>query len=176
MHVATTMIVLIATWMKGDWKRWQKYHTTILFIAFGNLVYNFLTANYFLWRLDADFLSNHTLTEMLYTIIVFPGTVLMFLGSYPSEMKKQVFYTCKWIFIYIVWEAIFILTGSIDYQYGWSLWWSLVFLCVMFPILRLHHTRPSLAYFLSAIVAVTVLWLFDVPVHLPVEERSFYGQ
>ncbi len=83
MHVATAIIVIIAVFIWGDWRNWQKYHTTMLYYAIGNLTYNFLTANYFLWRFNADFIPNHSLTEMLYTFIVFPGTILIFLKNFP---------------------------------------------------------------------------------------------
>ena len=171
MHVLTGLIVVFFVYKYGDWRNWQKYHTTILFIAMGNLLYNFLTANYFLWRLDADFLSNHSLTEMIYTFIVFPGTVILFLGNYPQTLKRQILHVITWIAIYITWELVFVITNSIDYQYGWNLGWSALFDVVMFPILRVHQNNPLLAYVLSAIVCVSVLLYFDVPVHLPVEKR-----
>ncbi|WP_246050129.1 CBO0543 family protein [Aquibacillus sediminis] len=84
MHVGITILIIIAVWRKGDWRNWEKYHTVMLYFALGNLTYNFLTASYFLWRMDADFISNHTLTEMLYTFIVFPGTALLFIGNFPT--------------------------------------------------------------------------------------------
>ncbi|WP_096199721.1 CBO0543 family protein [Bacillus sp. FJAT-45350] len=172
MHILTAIISIIVVYFKGDWKNWQKYQATILFIALGNLTYNFLTANYFLWRMEADFISNHTLTEMVYTFIVFPATVILFIGNYPNTKLKQFLHTIQWIGIYAIWEAVFIYTGHIIYQYEWTLWWSIAFLCVMFPLLKLHETRPLLTYFLSALVAVAVLWWFEVPVHVPVEVRN----
>ncbi|WP_047983399.1 CBO0543 family protein [Ornithinibacillus californiensis] len=171
MHVATTLVAVIAVIITGVWRNWREYHTTLLFVALGNLSYNFLTANYFLWRLDADFITNHTLTEMLYTFIVFPATVLLFLHNFPDDMTGKLQKYTKWILLYGVWEWVFKETGYIEYQYGWSLWWSVAFLFVMFPLIKLHLTRPILTYFLSGIVAVVVLLWFDVPVYLPVEER-----
>ncbi|UCZ53850.1 hypothetical protein LGQ02_03435 [Bacillus shivajii] len=176
MHVATTAIALIALIIRGEWRNWKTYHSTLLFVAMGNLLYNFLTANYFLWRLDADFLSNHTLTEMLYTFIVFPATALMFLRDFPKDLQGKILRNLKWIALYAVWELVFVMTGHIEYQYGWSLWWSIAFLFVMFPLFRLHHTHPLLTYVLSGIVAVATLWLFEVPVQIPVELRNLYGQ
>ncbi|UCZ55009.1 hypothetical protein LGQ02_09920 [Bacillus shivajii] len=175
MHVATAIVAIIAVLTRGDWRNWEEYHTTLLFIALGNLVYNFLTANYFLWRLDADFIPNHTLTEMLYTFIVFPATILIFLKDFPTHWFEKVFRNIKWIAIYGIWEYFFVLTGRIEYHYGWSLWWSIAFLCVMFPLLRLHQTRPLSSYLLSALVVIAILWWFDVPVHVPVEVRNLEG-
>ena len=174
MHVATAVFIVLITYYIGDWRNWKKYHTTIIFIAFGNLLYNFLTANYFLWRFNADFISNHTLTEILYSIIVFPATVILFLGKFPEvNFKAKVIHILTWVTIYTGWEAFFTFTDRIHYQFGWSLGWSAAFNCVMFPLLRLHQSRPLLTYLLSAIVAVAVLWWFKVPVHVPVEDRPY---
>jgi phosphatidylserine synthase len=172
MHLVTALIVIIAVWRWGDWRNWEQYHLTMLFVVAGNLLYNFMTANYFLWRLDPDFLPNHSMTELIYSFIIFPGTVILFLSNYPVGTGKQIKHHVKWILIYIGMEGLFLLTGRIIYQYGWNIWWSLAFLCVMFPIIRIHYKRPLLAYFLSGIVAAVVLWIFDVPVELPIQERN----
>lgn len=172
MHILTAIISITVVLGWGDWRNWKKYHATLLFFSLGNLVYNFYTANYFLWRMDADIFSNQSFTEMIYTFIVFPATGILFLGNYPSVGKKQILHILQWISIYGIWEYVFTLTGHIDYQYGWTLGWSIAFLFVMFPLLKLHEKHPLMTYMLSGIVAFFVLWWFDVPVHLPVEERG----
>jgi hypothetical protein len=126
--------------------------------------------------MDADFFSNQTLTELLYTFIVFPATGILFLGNYPEGVKKQILHNLQWIVIYGVCEYIFTLTGHIEYQHGWTLGWSVTVLFVMFPLLKLHVNHPLLTYILYGIFAVALLWWFDVPVHLPVEKRIHYGQ
>ncbi|TLS38995.1 CBO0543 family protein [Pseudalkalibacillus caeni] len=173
MHVVLALFMIYAVWKWGDWRNWEKYHTVMLYFALGNLLYNFLTANHFLWRLDADFISNHTLTEMLYTFIVFPATSLLFISRYPerSNSGTLIFYYFKWVFVYVGVEWIYTVTHHIDYQYGWSLGWSAFFDITMFPMLRLYYKKPLIAYAVSAVLAVFWLWLFDVPVHLPVEKR-----
>jgi hypothetical protein len=174
MHVALTLITIFVIWKWGDWRNWKKYHTVMLYFAMGNLLYNFLTSNHFLWRLESDFISNHTLTEMLYTFIVFPGTALLFIGNHPDGKGfKRVFLHYIW---YIGWfigvEWIFTQTKHIHYQYGWSYWWSVAFDCWMFPMLRLFYHKPLLAYFISFFIALFFIWWFDVPVHIPVEQRK----
>jgi hypothetical protein len=176
MHVLTAIISVIAVFIWGNWRNWKKYHATLLFFALGNLAYNFLTANYFLWRLDADSFSNHTLTEMIYTFIIFPATGLLFLENYPEGVIKQILHNLQWIFIYAIWEYMFNLTGHIEYQFGWTFLWSVAVLFVMFPMLKLHVNHPLLTYILFGIVSTFLLWWFNVPVHLPVEERIHYGK
>ena len=171
MHVVMAVIVIIAVWWRGYYKDWKKYHTTMLYYALGNLTYNFLCANYILWRFNPDFISNHTLTEMIYTFIVFPGTILMFLGNYPKTFYKQVLHNLWWITVYVLVEVVYLITDKIYYQYGWHLWWSAILVAVMFPMFRLHHTRPLLTYILSVPITLFLLWYFNVPVHIPMEER-----
>lgn len=171
MHVFTGLFVIFAVWKWGNWREWEKYHTTMLYFALGNLLYNFLAANHFLWRLDADFLSNHTLTEVIYTIIIFPGTALLFLCNMPKTRNKQILHFTTWIAIYVAWEYMLLLTSGIKYQYGWTLGWSAAFDTFMFPMLLLHHKKPLLAYIISIPIGVFLLWYFDVPVYLPIEKR-----
>jgi hypothetical protein len=171
MHVAISVIILLAAWIWGDWKNWQKYHTTMLFIAVGNLLYNFLCANHLLWKINPDILSNHTTTEMLYTFIVFPATAFLFLSNYPEGLWKQVMHISTWIGIYVVVEWLFIMTDRIVYQYGWGLGWSALFDLHMFPILRLYYKKPLIAYALSIGCTFFWVWLFDIPVGVPIEER-----
>jgi hypothetical protein len=172
MHFAIGILTLIAAWKWGDWKNWRIYHTSMLYFALGNLLYNFLTANHFLWKLKPDFLPTHSLTEMVYTFITFPATALIYLSKYPqASIKKQIVYILGWVCIYGGVETILMLTGRMQYQFGWSLGWSVVFDCTMFPMLRLFYKKPLLAYVISAALCVFWVWLFDVPVNVPIEKR-----
>ncbi|OEH85342.1 hypothetical protein BHU72_04410 [Desulfuribacillus stibiiarsenatis] len=175
MHIGTAIIAIIATWYYGDWQNWQKYHTTLLFVVLGDLLYNTMTANYFLWQYQVDdFLAHYSFTKLLYTFIVLPCSVLIFLYNFPLSWKGKILRTLKWVFIYGVWEYGFYITGRIEYQHGWNIGWSIAFLLVMFPLIRLHQTRPILTYALSSLVVVLVIWWFDVPIHLPIELRPNY--
>ncbi|RSK29076.1 hypothetical protein EJF36_20535 [Bacillus sp. HMF5848] len=173
MHVALAIISIIAVWIRGDWRKWETYFPTMMYFAVGNLTYNFLCASYFLWRLNPDTLSNHTLTEMLYTFITFPLTALMFLARYPeNETRWKVFkHYLAWVSIYVFVELILVFTNGILYKYGWNLVWSAIFDILMFPMLRLFSKKPLLALVLSVPIAFVWIWLFDVPVHIPVEDR-----
>jgi hypothetical protein len=172
MHIAVGIIALITVWRRGVWRNWEKYHHTMMYFAIGNLLYNFLTANYFLWKLKPDFLPNHSMTEMVYTFITFPATTLLFLASYPQDNKKKIIHYLKWLAIYIGVEWFFNATGRILYQHGWSLFWSIVFDLTLFPMLRIHYKKPLLAYGISVIFTVFWVMLFHVPVDVPIEKRG----
>jgi hypothetical protein len=171
MHIAMSVFVIFAVWRWSDWRNWEKYHATMLYIAASNLMYNFLCASYFLWRINADFLSNHTITEVLYTLIIFPGTALLFLSNYPKTLKKQILRIAYYVGIYAGFEVIYVWFSKIEYQYGWTIWWSFGFDMLMFPMLILHYKKPLIAYVISIPTAMFLLWLFNVPVNLPVERR-----
>jgi hypothetical protein len=172
MHLFVALWALISAWKWGDWRNWEKYHPTLMYFAMGNLLYNFLTANHFLWKLEPDFLPNHSMTEMVYTFITFPATAFLFLSNYPKETHKIFLHYLKWIFIFVAVEWVFSRTGRILYQYGWSLGWSAIFDCTMFPMLWLFYRKPLIAYGISAIMCVFWVWLFDVPVNVPIELRK----
>jgi len=174
MHLILAMISIIAIWFRKDFRNWKRYYTTMQYIAIGNLTYNFLCARNWLWQLSPDFKwFNHSLLEMSYTFITFPLSALMFLARYPegqSKQKKFIHYIA-WIGLYIGIEIILLIKGNIIYKYGWNLAWSALFDCMMFPFLRLHHKRPLLTLIISVPMTIFLLWLFDIPVSIPIEKR-----
>jgi len=165
MHLVITVISLAAVCKWADWKHWKNYHPTLLYIAIGNLMYTFLTADYWLWRIQPDFLMNYVTVEVIYTLIIFPSSAFLFLSSYPEgqPVYKQVLHILKWVLIYVFVEWIGYHQNLISYQLGWSLLWSALFDGIMFPMLRLHYKKPVVAYSLSVFFAVSFLLLFGIP-------------
>lgn len=171
MHVVIAILMLFITWKYGDWRHWKKYHTVMLYFAVCDLLYNFLTAKHFLWRLLPDLFSNYTLTELIYVMIVFPATALLFICNYPNKRSAIIIHYVKWVGSYTFVEWIYIKTNHIGYQYGWHLGWSFLFDCIMFPMLYLFHKKPLVAYLLSIPIALFFIWMFHVPVNTPLEQR-----
>lgn len=164
MHIAVFIFSVFAAWRWGDWKNWHKYHTTMLYVAVGNLLYNFIYQDHYLWQLKPPMLFNsHFCGELFYTFIVFPGTALILLTNYPKAPIKQVFRILKFVLIYIILEWIMQMLGTIVYNYGWSIWWSLAWNCLMFPIMVLHHKKPLAAYIASIVFVIVVVIIFPVP-------------
>lgn len=174
MHIFLTIISFIAVWVRRDYRNWERMYPTMQYIALGNLTYNFLCAAHWLWRMSPDIdWYNFTLLEMGYTFVVFPATALMFLSRYPEGegfWRIVRHYLC-WIGIYVGFEYIMQAQGTIVYKYGWSLGWSAIFDCIMFPFLRMHYKKPLLTFLLSIPMALFWLWLFDIPTHIPIEKR-----
>lgn len=174
MHIILVMISIIAVWVRKDYRKWKVFYPTMQYIALGNLTYNFLCASHWLWRLSPDIVQyNHSVLEMGYTFIVFPFTALMFLSRYPEGkgVWRILRHYLFWIALYVSVEYVLQGQGTILYGYGWSLGWSAFFDCIMFPFLRLHHKKPLLTLILSVPMTILWLWLFDIPVTVPIEMR-----
>lgn len=172
MHLAVMGISLIAAWKWGDWRNWKTYLSTMYYAAICDLLYLFLTANHFLWRYVSDsYFANYSGTELIYAFIVLPATTLMFISRFPHKLIKAAFYILMWIIIYILLEVVLLLSDRFVYQHGWNLIWSIGFDVVMFPMIILHHKKPLLTYLLSICFICYLVWQFEVPVHLPIENR-----
>ncbi|WP_436236468.1 CBO0543 family protein [Paenibacillus sp. LjRoot153] len=166
MHVVIALFTIYSVWRWADWKNWHKYHTTMLFIMGGGLLYEYLTKDFHMWVFHPDFLYNHRITVIVYAVITMPLSVLIFLSNYPTTTKlKQSWYLFKWVFIYSLVELALQICGRISYDNGWTFWYSVVFDVMMFPMLRLHHTKPLRAYLFSLIIIVVLMWYFKVPIN-----------
>ena len=164
MHLAVALFTVFAAWRWGDWRQWKQYHTSMLYIMSAGFLYEYLTKDYILWVFHPDFLYNHSVTVIVYAVLTMPLSVLIFLSRYPtSSLKKQIFYIAKWVSIYGVFEWILQITGGISYKNGWNFWYSVLFDLMMFPMLRLHHKKPLIAYGLSLIITILLMWYFKVP-------------
>jgi len=174
MHLILALVSIFAVWLKGDYRDWKFFYPTMQYIAIGNLTYNFLCASHWLWQLSPDITwLNHSLLEMAYTFITFPLTALMFLSHYPEGQGKwRIFrHYLIWIALYVGIEIFLLIRGNIIYKYGWGLWWSALFDCIMFPFLRLHHKKPLLTLIISVPMVIFWVWYFDIPVSVPINKR-----
>lgn len=163
MHILIIILAIMAGCLKGKWSCYRQFHATMVYIAAMNLLYLYFTRDYPLWTLHSNLGLPEPVINLLYTCIVFPCTVIIFLSNFPNGFLHQVYYIGKWVLLYFVFEWIGHHLGAIEYNNGWSLGWSLPFLIVMFTMLRLHYIRPFLAYGWSAIIIAILLSIFEVP-------------
>jgi hypothetical protein len=165
MHLLIALFTIYSAWRWAEWKNWQKYHTTMIFITAGGLLYEYLTKDFTLWIFHPDFLYDHQITVIVYAVITMPLNALLFLSRYPTTTKlRQIKYLLTWIFIYSLVELGLQILGRISYENGWNYWHSVMFDFMMFPMLRLHHVKPLRAYALSLIIIVVLMWYFKVPI------------
>ncbi|WP_424511388.1 CBO0543 family protein [Scopulibacillus darangshiensis] len=158
-------LYVVAAWRWGDWRNWEKYQSTILYKIVGALLYEVLTYNYPLWEFRGSFLQSHTLVSLAITFIGFPCTVLIFLTFYPDSKIKQFFYLLFWVMLNSAMELFYHLIGLFKYDNGWNFWWSILFNCIMFPMLILHHKKPLMAYIISVPIVILILLFFNVPIN-----------
>jgi hypothetical protein len=166
MHLMIAAFTLIAAWRWGDWKNWQLYYPTILFMIVGNFLYNVLTYHYPIWMYkDSTFFPNHTTADIFNSFVLFPAVILIFLPHYPKEsMIKKVKYLALWITVFVSVEWFLGYLGYFSYYNGWTLGWSFLFNVGMFMILRIHFKRPLLAWAISVFVILFLVIYFDVPI------------
>ncbi|MDP4128315.1 MAG: CBO0543 family protein [Bacillota bacterium] len=162
MHLILAMLFVVATWRWGDWRNWQKYHATMLFIIMGSLLYDFLYAGQLLWEIKPDLYWSYKFTVLMHSFISLPLTTLVFLTNFPKEFNKQLLRILMFIGIYGCLELIMFKLGGIQYHHGWNFWWSIAWDCMMFPVLALHFKKPIISYFVSLVVFVTMVTLFPV--------------
>lgn len=164
-RIITLLLFVVVTYKFSDWKNWKRYHTSILFLIIGDLLYNVLTYNFPMWELRS-FLGGHIINALFLTFILFPCTALLYLTYFPYKKKIhfRILYIFLWVFLYSFIELIGTFWGGIVYFNGWNLLWSCFFNMLLFSILPIHHKRPLLAYGLSAIVVVSFMIYFHVPI------------
>ncbi|AFC28458.1 CBO0543 family protein [Paenibacillus mucilaginosus] len=162
MHVAYSILIILAAWRWGDWKNWRLYHPSMLFITAGGLLYEYLTKDQTMWKFHPDFLYNQTVTVVVYALVTMPLSVLIFLSLYPKTIGRKLIHFGLWIAIYASGEWVLLSMGRISYQNNWSLRYSILFDMMMFPMIRLHHTKPLIAYGLSIPIVVSLIYLFHI--------------
>jgi hypothetical protein len=164
MYILMNAFYLIAGLIWGDWRNWKKYYPTILFFIIGDLLYNFLLYNQSTWLFHDLLIPNHTMITILSLVVSYSATVLIYLGRYPKGWRKRSLWFLLWSGIYLIIEYINHKLGFITYHNGWDFWWSALFTCIIFFILPLHYKRPLLAWFISIIVIISLLNIFDVKI------------
>lgn len=172
-HILLFIFVLLLIIRKKNWRNWEKFHSTILYVVICNLLYNFLCTNALLWEYKPGLIFSRINVEIIYGFIILPGGTLLYLTYYPFQesFKKKFLYIGKWVLISLLLEYIFIKTGYLELKRGYKYWMELLFYPTMYVMLRLHHSRPILTYGLSTIIILYLLWQFDVPAHLPIDKR-----
>jgi len=170
MHLIFNAIFLLAAIKWGNWRSWRDYYPTILFFIAGDLLKNFLLYNHWMWTYQEtifgeNVLRNHTVISLLIMFVVYPSTILIYLGRFPKVRWKQISWVSFWILLYTSVEYINIhYLKLIRHHNGWNMWWSVLFNIVMFIMFKIHDKNPLLALGLS-VVWILFLWnVFNVPI------------
>lgn len=162
MNLFLVILVIALSLWKGDWKNWEDYYPTMLYVSLATFLYEFIShSHYHLWEIRKDSILNLMNVHFTHNLIINPFIAFIFLSHYPNGMKKQLIYLLKWIFSFVVLEWIAEWLGVLSYHNGWHLGWSFLFVVIMFPMIRLHHVHKLRALVLSVFFAVFYLAVFD---------------
>lgn len=163
MHVAITVFTILLSLKFGQWSTWRHYHPSMLFIAVGGLLYEYIVQEYSLWKFHPDFLYSHEMTVIVYALIIMPLSIFLYLSHIPEKWFHRALYILLWTGIYITTEWILYLFGRISYENGWVFGYSILFDIVMFSVMALHHYYPTKAYIVSVFIIIFLIIFFKVP-------------
>ena len=161
------VFAIVSAWKWGDWKNWLNYLPTIHYFILGDMLYNLLTRDYLLWSYPhpPNLLPNHLMNNLYIMFTMYPSTMIIFLFRFPPTNRiKQLLYIMIWIVFWLLFEFIMVLYGYCVYHHGWNYGWSTIFVCMMVPMLLIHHKRPLIAYIVSIPIILFLLLWFHVPV------------
>lgn len=161
-RLAMAGVWLITACKWGDLKNWKNYYPSMLFFGMGDLIYCCVFHNHLLWEFQTDLLVP-SLNELFVILFIFFPSTLLFLSNYPKRASHKIIYISFWIAAYMVIEIITLFMGVIKHYNGWTLWWSLLHNSIQFPILRLHHKNPILAWTVSFIFLGIIMYIFNMP-------------
>ena len=148
--VTTTWIIAAYKW--SDWRNWKYYYPTILFFIAGDLIYNFIAYTNPLWELTSPHLGA-TFAVLLVSITMWPASTLLYLTHFPLAGRLKIaFYVLIWVVLFTLYELVLTWFHYISYSNGWNIGWSILFDAIMFPLLKIHHEKPPLAWFLALIL------------------------
>ncbi|ADY56069.1 hypothetical protein Sgly_1772 [Syntrophobotulus glycolicus DSM 8271] len=163
MIVVLAFIFLIACYRWGAWRNWKTYYPTILFFISGDFIYLYLFSVKPLWQYTAKMMPG-TITTLIVALIIYPCTVLLFLPNYPrSGLFKKIRFVSFWVLLFSGLEYLGLKYNFMQHFHGWNFICSVVFDCILFPLLVIHQKKPYIAWFLAFIFCVGVLFLFQVP-------------
>ncbi|NWQ42879.1 hypothetical protein MLOOGBEN_19440 [Bacillus sp. EB106-08-02-XG196] len=161
-------IILSISWiiaaMKFGDRDWRKYYPSMLFAALGNALYEVLCYKFQLWKMEPNGVGYSMIPMLLLILLGMPLSTWVFLSKYPykSGIYKKGIYISFFILVFIVLEYVSVRLGAISYHNGWNLGWSLLFVVVMFMVIRLHFSRPILALIVSIPFSLFLCMIFEV--------------
>jgi hypothetical protein len=169
-HIILSLLSIVIAWKWGDWRNWKLYYPTILYMILGDLSYIIATSNRPLWQYESQIFKGE-FSEFVIAFVAFPSTCLVFFACYSKVVKSEkiVYVPLFFLFsasLYTSIEWLSYRLGFFSYHNGWNIYWSFAFNCMMFPLLLLHYKKPLLVWLPSIILAVLLIYFFNLPFHI----------
>ncbi len=160
--LACVCVLVCCKW--GDCNNWRLYYPTMLYFIAGDLLYLYVSSAKPLWQYTAKLFSG-TLTTLIVALIIYPCTVLLFIPTFNklSSWWKKIGYSVIWVGIYIGLELLALKYNYMQHFNGWNWGYSLIFDCLIFPLLIIHHKKAPAAWLLAGIIGVGITFYFKLP-------------
>ena len=150
----------LSAYVWSDWRNWKCYYPTILFFMIGDAIYNLVSYNHPLWEQTSPTLGV-TFSSLLMCVTVWPSSALLYLTNFPLSGKfNKTLYVLIWVALFTLIELVCSYFGNLKYSNGWNIWWSILFDTAMFPLLKIHHENPPIAWILSFLLGTTIIYFF----------------
>lgn len=161
-YIILGIVSIFLCYKFGDWKNWKNYYPTILFFILSNVACVLLVYNHPLWLYNSKIISK-TFTDLFICITVYPSTVMIFIPNFPKKITRVIAHITFYVAIYTIAELIAMKLGYFTYYNGWNIWHSLIFNCIMFPILMLHYKKPLYAWLIALISPHILFFIMKIP-------------
>lgn len=160
MKLLLPLIWILSAYKWSDWRNWKSYYPTILFFIVGDVIYYFVAYNHPLWETTSPMLGV-TFSALLMCVTVWPSSTLLYLTHFPLAGKlKKALYILIWVVLFTLNELVCSWFGNFKYSNGWNIGWSILFDIVLFPLLKIHHEKPSIAWILAFLIGTTFIYYF----------------
>ncbi|MDR3543622.1 MAG: hypothetical protein P4L69_22100 [Desulfosporosinus sp.] len=160
MKLLLPLIWILSAYKWSDWKNWKRYYPTILFFIVGDLIYNLVSYNHPLWE-QTSLKLGVTFSVLFMCVTVWPSSTLLYLTHFPLTGKlKKVLYVLLWVVLFTLIELVCGWFGNFKYSNGWNIGLSILFATVMFPLLKIHHEKPPIAWALAFLLGTTIIYFF----------------
>ncbi|TKD72311.1 CBO0543 family protein [Pseudalkalibacillus hwajinpoensis] len=163
--IIVTVLFILAAWRYADWRNWEKYYPTMLYMIVNAVLFNVVTYEYPTWEWDdmSGVFPNHTLLDMWIIFTQFPAVVLLYLSNFPKTVVGKILRLLLWVIIFTGLEVGVLFVDYINYENDWSLRWSILFNIVTFSMIGLHYRKPLLTWALSFLFIIFLCIVFGVP-------------
>ncbi|WP_138419651.1 CBO0543 family protein [Aquibacillus sediminis] len=170
-HIILMTCIVLLSVFTHSLRDIPKYYKNMAYVGSFNAIYYLLCRRHLVW----DFAPNgiHWLViRFIYTLIITPLIVLIFLSKMPRERVRQVSYIIRWTIIASIVEYVAHKKKLILYSHGWNIYWSGLIYVKMFVCSHLFSKRPLITLALSTVSTAFYILKFKVPIL--VNHRSKY--
>jgi hypothetical protein len=163
-HFTIGTIVIFASLRWANWKDWQRYYPTMIYMVACCLIYKFFALTQFhLWKFSSQdfFFKSHNAIFLWHLLIINPLCTFIYLSNFPeNRFFKKSLYIVMWVGILILMELVLLKFNHINYFHGWTLSWTMLFDFIMFITLWIHYHKPFWAIILSIFTTLFFLSVF----------------